>query len=62
MLRNMDQNVTAAERALELAKSGICLSVEDLKRRLRLEGYATTQIVGGSINKQLGTLIEAARK
>jgi len=62
MLRNMDQNVTAAERAFELAKSGICLSVEDLKRRLRLEGHATTQIVGGSINKQLGTLIEAARK
>jgi hypothetical protein len=56
----MDQNVTAG--AFELAKSGICLSVEDLKRRLRLEGYATTQIVGGSINKQLGTLIEAARK
>ena len=62
MLRNMDQNVTAAERAFELAKSGICLSVEDLKRRLRLEGYATTQVVGGSINKQLRALIEAARK
>jgi hypothetical protein len=61
MFSNMDQNVTAVERAFQLAKSGICLSVADLKKRLRLEGYATTQIVGRAISKQLRALIEAAR-
>ena len=62
MLGDMDHNVTAVERAFQLAKSGICLSVADLKKRLRLEGYATTQIVGGAISKQLKALIEAAQK
>ena len=62
MLGDMDHNVTAVERAFQLAKSGICLSVADLKKRLRLEGYATTQIVGGAISKQLRALIEAAQK
>jgi hypothetical protein len=62
MLSNMDENVTAVERAFQLAKSGVCLSVADLKKQLRLEGYATTQIVGRTISKQLRALIEAARK
>jgi len=61
-LSHMDHNVTALERAFQLAKSGDCSSVADLKTRLRSEGYATTQIVGGTINKQLSALIEAARK
>jgi hypothetical protein len=58
----MDHNVTALERAFQLAKSGVCQSVNDLKKQLRSEGYATTNIVGRSINKQLSALIEAARK
>ena len=61
MLSDMDHNVTALERAFQLAKSGDCSSVADLKTRLRSEGYATTDIVGGSIRKQLSALIEAAR-
>ena len=58
---NMDHNITAVERAFQLAKSGVCFSVDDLKKRLGSEGYATTDIVGGSIRKQLSALIEAAR-
>jgi len=61
MLSNMDHNFTALERAFQLAKSGICLSVADLKKRLKSEGYATTDIVGMSISKQLRALIAAAR-
>jgi hypothetical protein len=57
----MDQNATAMERAFQLAKSGIYRSVEDLKRRLRTEGYATTQITGGALIRQLKELIRAAR-
>ena len=62
ILSHMDHNVTALERAFQLAKSGICESVADLKNRLRSEGYATTKVVGGSLTKQLRALIAAAQK
>jgi hypothetical protein len=57
----MDRNPTAMERAFELAKSGACTSVDDIKRCLRLEGFAISQIIGSSLNKQLRALIADAR-
>lgn len=42
----MDPNVTALERAFALARSGKCVSVGDLKKRLHAEGYSSTQIEG----------------
>jgi hypothetical protein len=61
MLSGMEQNHTALERAFALAKSGACTSVDDVKRCLRLEGYAISQIVGSSLARQLRTLIAEAR-
>ncbi len=49
------------ERAFELAKSGACTSVDDIKRCLRLEGFAISQIVGSSLARQLRALIAEAR-
>jgi hypothetical protein len=57
----MDHTVTALERAFQLAKSGTCDSVADLKKRLRTEGYSITQITGRVLSKQLDALIKAAR-
>ncbi len=58
----MDHTVTALERAFQLAKSGSCASVADLKKRLRSEGYSTTQVTGRVLSKQLDALIKAARE
>jgi hypothetical protein len=58
----MDQNTTALERAFELAKSGSCASVDDIKRQLHAEGYSTAQIIGGALSRQLNALIKAGKK
>ena len=60
MLRRMDGNLTALERAFQLAKSGDCASVADLRKRLKSEGYSLQKIVGRSLSRQLETLIKAA--
>jgi hypothetical protein len=57
----MDHTVTALERAFELARSGRCASVADIKKQLKSEGYSITQITGRVLSKQLDTLIKAAR-
>lgn len=61
MLGAMDHTITAVERAFQLAKSGRCTSVDDLRRRLRAEGYAANQITGPALSKQLATFIKGAR-
>jgi hypothetical protein len=63
MLSAMDSNVTALERAFQLAKSGECGTVSDLKQRLRSEGYSSTQLSGGggTLLRQFKALIKAAR-
>jgi len=58
----MQPNTNAIERAFELAKSGQCASVVEIKRRLRAEGYAAGQIEGRQLHDQLRTAINAARK
>ena len=57
----MDHTVTALERAFQLAKSGDCNSVTDMKKRLGAEGYSVAQITGRVLSKQLDALIKAAR-
>ena len=56
----MDHTVTALERAFELAKSGDCKSVGDIKKRLSSEGYSVAQVTGRVLSKQLDALIKAA--
>lgn len=58
----MDYTVTALERAFQIAKSGNCASVADLKKQLRAEGYSIAQVTGRVLSKQLDDLIKAARQ
>jgi hypothetical protein len=62
MLGAMDQGTSALERAFQLARSGEYASVEDIKRRLKAEGYTSEQITGSSLSKQLRALIQDARQ
>jgi hypothetical protein len=57
----MDERTTALERAFQLAKSGTCVSVPDLRKRLKAEGYSVNQVTGRTLNKQLVALIQSAR-
>lgn len=57
----MDHTVSPLERAFQLAKSGECASVSDIKRRLSSEGYSAAQVTGRVLSKQLDALIKAAR-
>ena len=56
----MNLPATALERAFQLAKSGSYASLEDIKKRLKAEGYSTAQITGGVLSKQLRLLIQTA--
>jgi hypothetical protein len=57
----MDPNVTALERAFQLAKSGDRASVAELRKRLKADGYPLTHIMGRTLWKQLDVLIKEAR-
>jgi hypothetical protein len=61
MVGTMYKDTTALERAFQLASSGDHGSIDDIKRRLRTEGYSDTQIMGGTLSKQLRALIRSAR-
>lgn len=54
---------TTLERAFELARSGTCLSVQDIRRRLKEERFDNIEahLAGHSITRQLRALCEAAR-
>jgi hypothetical protein len=51
---------TALQRAFELAQSGKCASIEDIRRMLRSEGLSAAQIEGPLLRKQLRDLISDA--
>lgn len=51
---------TAIERAFELAKSGKCLSISDIRNQLKIEGYGPEQVTGPTLLRQLRKLIAAA--
>ena len=57
----MQPNVSALERAFELARSGQYSSVDDVKRGLSSEGYSTAQITGRGLSRQLLALIRDAQ-
>jgi hypothetical protein len=63
MLRcSMDHGTSPLERAFQLAKSGNCTSVADIKKRLIEEHYPVAQVTGSELAKQLRALIKAARQ
>ena len=55
---------TTLERAFELARSGSCASVQDIRRRLKSEGYDQVEahLSGPSLGKQLRRHCEEARR
>jgi len=56
----MKPNLSPIERAFELARSGQCQSIGEVKTALKAEGYDVSTITGGVLSKQLRQLIEAA--
>jgi LmbE family N-acetylglucosaminyl deacetylase len=56
----MRSDLTALERAFELARSGKCLGVHDIVLHLHSEGYSVAQIEGPQLKKQLLDLINEA--
>lgn len=57
----VQHNLTALERAFELASSGRCESVAAIRTVLKSEGYSDQQVTGRSLGKQLTDLIRQAR-
>lgn len=57
----MNTTKTALERAFELAKSGKYLTLGDIKKVLVNERYSTDTVTGGSLSKQLRSLIANSR-
>jgi hypothetical protein len=55
----MDSRTTELERAFQLAMSGDCRSVDEIRKKLSQEGYYATQITGKSLLRQLQGLIAA---
>ena len=53
----MESHISQLERAFELARSGRCATVADIKRKLREEGYQDDQIEGPSLFAQLNSLM-----
>jgi hypothetical protein len=58
----MDTKVTALERAFQLARSGHMATVNDIRKRLKLEGYDERVVLDGgrSLTTQLKGLIKVA--
>ncbi len=58
----MEPNKSTLERAFELARSGRCASVEELRHRLKKESYNQELVTGRSLTIQLRALMAAAKK
>ncbi len=60
----MSEPLAMIERAIQLAQSGDCRSVNDVRQRLRREGYVAigVEMAGVAINRQLVELLHAARR
>ena len=58
----MDSKVTALERAFQLARSGHMATIDDIRKRLKQEGYDERVVADGgrSLTTQLRGLIRAA--
>jgi hypothetical protein len=56
----MDHRPTALERAFELARSGKCADVAQIRQQLKVEGYARDQLTGPALLRQIRELCIAA--
>ena len=55
------QTQTTLERAFELAQTGKCRTVTELRLKLRGEGFDVDQITGPKLLKQLNALLGSAQ-
>jgi hypothetical protein len=62
-LASMSDTLSTVERAFEIARSGVSPSIDDLKRRLKREGYDSVDahLMGASIKRELTLLIKRPR-
>ncbi|WP_160297763.1 DUF116 domain-containing protein [Devosia chinhatensis] len=51
--------MTPIERAFELARSGKCRTLTEIKSALKSEGYELATVTGGTLAKQLRGLMVA---
>jgi hypothetical protein len=56
----MKPNVTALERAFQLAKTGRYLDIAHIKQQLNHEGYSPNQIEGRTLIRQLQDIMRGA--
>jgi hypothetical protein len=54
----LDTRLSQLERAFELARSGRCATVAEIKRKLREEGYLDDQVEGRLLFSQLNSLMK----
>ncbi len=54
-------NISVIERAFQLARSGRCSAVQDIRYRLKIEGYSDAQVTGMILLRQLKALMKASR-
>jgi hypothetical protein len=54
-------NMTAIERAFELASSGHVTTLDDIRMQLKREGYEQGSVVGRALVSQLRGIIDATR-
>jgi len=61
---SMSEPLTTIERAIQLAQSGDCRSVNDVRQRLRREGYVGigAELASVAINRELIDHLHAARR
>ncbi|HUO11522.1 MAG TPA: hypothetical protein VMU37_02085 [Caulobacteraceae bacterium] len=58
-----ERRPTCIERAFELANSGVCSGVQDIRKQLRAEGYPEAQLYGPALARQLrGLCLTAAKR
>lgn len=57
----MNQRLTSLERAFELARSGTCPDLAQVRLRLTAEGYGAQQIEGPSLKRQIRDLCRSAK-
>jgi hypothetical protein len=54
--------VSAVERAFELARSGECKNIDQIRSKLSREGYDQDQILGPQLSRQLNDARRQAKK
>ena len=58
----MTSRQTTLERAFELARSGGCLGIAEIRAQLKVEGHSLGQLEGPSLARQLREICAASRR